>query len=153
MTREKSCFKLQPGSERADRRLYNFGWYFQIKNLSFELIALIAKSESLTAKIAEDQFYSCTIFVLNGEPSPPGGCTGPGWKAKPFWFLMQKVFSITKRDNFHPGPVETPGGWGLTIESVLMYTVPHLQDCCQQENFSEHVDKPWQSKWSTENLI
>ena len=52
--------------------------------------------------------------IINGEPSPPGGCTGPGWKAKLFWFLAKKYFK-TKQDIFHPGPVETPSGWGLPI--------------------------------------
>ena len=31
----------------------------------------------LTLKISQ-----ANIFVINGEPSPLGGSTGPGWKAK-----------------------------------------------------------------------
>ena len=73
-------------------------------------------------------FYSPTSFQLmsttiacysskfcNGEPSPPDGCTGPRWKAKLFWFRQKKNLFKTKRDYFHPGPVETPCGWSLPI--------------------------------------
>ena len=72
-------------------------------------------------------FYVSFLFYpppvndeLNGEPSPPGGFTGPGWKAKLFWFSRQNNNFKTKWDSFHPGPVETPSGWGLPIASSVI---------------------------------
>ena len=38
----------------------------------------------------------------------------PDEKLNCFWFWQKKLFK-TKRDYFHPGPVETPSGWWLPI--------------------------------------
>ena len=72
------------------------------------------------------------VNLLNGEPSPLGGRTGPGWKVDLFCFLMRNFFPKTKRGISHLGPALPPSGWWLPIGSAsielrsLMRAIPSL---------------------------
>ena len=52
-----------------------------------------------------------------GEPSPPGGDTGPGWKANLFLFLRCNFFSKQNEIAFIRDQLEPPSEWWLPIES------------------------------------
>ena len=61
-------------------------------------------------------------LLTNGEPSPPGGDTGLGWKARPFC-PSQNVPSVKQNGRaFYPGPVLPPRADGSPFSAAVSAT-------------------------------
>ena len=48
------------------------------------------------------------VLLTNGEPSPPGGNTGPKWEAVIFWSIGNPLIG-QKLSPHYPGPSNTYG--------------------------------------------
>ena len=66
---------------------------------------------------------SCSVSFApnNGEPSPPGGDTGPGGYARLFWFTEEKIWLGQNGLAFYLGPELPPradGSLNLSLRGI-----------------------------------